>query len=104
MTFYRKTTLGIALSEGLDEMIRQEQISEQLATKVLAQFDQSFYSAFEKVPQQQVKFKYKMKLYRFCDFVWTFVLENPSFQIGTESVQCDRLKVVAIDETKVSFS
>lgn len=38
---YRRSTLGQTLTDSLDELIQSEQITPQLAMRVLAQFDRS---------------------------------------------------------------
>ena len=38
---YRRSTLGITLTDALDDLIQTEQITPQLAMKVLMQFDKS---------------------------------------------------------------
>jgi len=35
--------------------------------------------------------------YRFCDNVWTFILENASFKTDNEVLAVDRVKIVACD-------
>jgi transcription initiation factor TFIIA small subunit len=36
--------------------------------------------------------KGKLNVYRFCDDVWTFVIDNPTFKFETETVSADRIK------------
>lgn len=36
-----------------------------------------------------------LHIYRFCDDVWTFVVDNPSFRFDGDVVTADRIKVVA---------
>ncbi len=38
-----------------------------------------------------------MKTYRFCDNVWTFVMENVEFKEVTEVATVDKVKFVACD-------
>lgn len=38
-----------------------------------------------------------LKVYRFCDNVWTFVLNKVEFKDLPETVQVDKVKVVACD-------
>eukprot|EP01127_Copromyxa_protea_P000859 TRINITY_DN10769_c0_g1_i1.p1 TRINITY_DN10769_c0_g1~~TRINITY_DN10769_c0_g1_i1.p1 ORF type:complete len:108 (-),score=18.26 TRINITY_DN10769_c0_g1_i1:42-365(-) len=102
MTFYRKTTLGLALTEALDELLATGNVSQPLSESILRQFDSSFAAAFsEKVSSQPVKFRYKVYSYRFLDHVWTFELANTTFHIGADSVQTDKLKIIATDDEKV---
>ena len=36
-----------------------------------------------------------MHVYRFCDDVWTFIIENANFRFDQENVVADKVKVVA---------
>lgn len=36
--------------------------------------------------------KGKLNVYRFCDDVWTFVVDNPTFKFESETVSADRIK------------
>lgn len=38
---YRRSTLGLALTDSLDELIQNQQLTPQLAMKVLYQFDRT---------------------------------------------------------------
>ena len=42
-------------------------------------------------------FKGHLNTYRFCDNVWTFVLENVQFRELGETVKVEKVKVVACD-------
>lgn len=33
--------------------------------------------------------------YRFCDEVWTFIIENPNFKFDQETISADKVKIVA---------
>jgi transcription initiation factor TFIIA small subunit len=43
-------------------------------------------------------------VYRFCDDVWTFVIENAQFKMETENVRADRVKLVACAAKSASTS
>lgn len=36
-----------------------------------------------------------MHTYRFCDEVWTFIIENPNFKFDQDTVSADKVKIVA---------
>ena len=42
-------------------------------------------------------FQGKLNTYRFCDNVWTFVLNNVDFRDVQELAKCDKVKIVACD-------
>ncbi|KAH9560944.1 hypothetical protein CY35_06G135900 [Sphagnum magellanicum] len=77
---YRKSSIGTSLTDALEEMVTNGTISPLLAVKVLMQFD-----------------KGHLHTYRFCDNVWTFILENAVFKTDSESQSVDHVKIVACD-------
>ncbi|KAJ9067568.1 Transcription initiation factor IIA subunit 2 [Entomophthora muscae] len=77
---YRSSTLGMALTDSLDELITSGQINPQLAMKVLTQFDKSVTEALGAQVKSRASFKGHLHTYRFCDDVWTFIIENPTFR------------------------
>ncbi|KAL6046564.1 Transcription initiation factor IIA subunit 2 [Balamuthia mandrillaris] len=94
---YRKTTLGMCLTDSLDELTSKESISPELAMKVLEQFDKSMNEALATKVKNKVTFKGHLHTYRLVDNVWTFLLENTSFQAESETINTDVVKIVACD-------
>ncbi|KAL6468479.1 hypothetical protein MHYP_G00220030, partial [Metynnis hypsauchen] len=94
---YRNTTLGNSLQESLDELIQTQQITPQLALQVLLQFDKAINTALANRVRNRVNFKGSLNTYRFCDNVWTFVLNDVEFREVTELVKVDKVKIVACD-------
>ncbi|XP_076782298.1 transcription initiation factor IIA subunit 2 isoform X1 [Arvicanthis niloticus] len=99
---YRNTTLGNSLQESLDELIQSQQITPQLALQVLLQFDKAINSALAQRVRNRVNFRGSLNTYRFCDNVWTFVLNDVEFREVTELIKVDKVKIVACDG-KTSF-
>jgi len=95
---YRNTTLGNTLQESLDELIQYNQISPQLALKVLQQYDKCVNAALASRVKTRLSFKAnKLNTYRFCDNVWTFMLNDVEFREVHELVKVDKVKIVACD-------
>ncbi|KAJ3056560.1 Transcription initiation factor IIA small chain (TFIIA 13.5 kDa subunit) [Rhizophlyctis rosea] len=93
---YRRSSLGMALTDTLDELISDSHIDPQLAMKVLSQFDNSIAEALHSKVKAKANIKGHLHVYRFCDDVWTFIVENPQFRFdGNEPVTADKIKVVA---------
>ncbi|XP_022309716.1 transcription initiation factor IIA subunit 2-like [Crassostrea virginica] len=99
---YRNTTLGHTLQESLDELIQLGQITPQLALKVLLQFDKAINTALANRVKNRIQLKGKLNTYRFCDNVWTFVLNNVDFRDVQELAKCDKVKIVACDGKSAS--
>ena len=94
---YRNTTLGNTLQESLDELIQCGQVTPELALKVLQQFDKAINTALASMVKNKVNFKGHLNTYRFCDNVWTFVLNDVEFKEVQELVTVDKVKIVACD-------
>jgi len=95
---YRNTTLGHTLQEALDELMQMQMLSPALALRVLIQFDKSINSALNTRVKNKLNFKAeKLNTYRFCDNVWTFMLNDVEFREINELGKIDRVKIVACD-------
>eukprot|EP01102_Stenamoeba_stenopodia_P003682 TRINITY_DN1383_c0_g1_i3.p1 TRINITY_DN1383_c0_g1~~TRINITY_DN1383_c0_g1_i3.p1 ORF type:complete len:115 (-),score=12.91 TRINITY_DN1383_c0_g1_i3:166-510(-) len=96
---YRKSTLGVCLTEVLDDLIRNSYISQDQALKILLQFDASINDALERRVKGKVNFKGHVDYYRFCDNVWTFIIDHATIQglEGMDAIKVDKLKIVACD-------
>ncbi|KAF5280425.1 hypothetical protein FQR65_LT03234 [Abscondita terminalis] len=100
---YRNTTLGHTLQESLDELIQYGQITPQLGSKVLLQFDKSINQMLATRVKSRLTFKAaKLHTYRFCDNVWTFMLNDVEFREVQEVTKIDKVKIVACDGKNVA--
>uniref|UniRef100_A0A8C6R9A8 Transcription initiation factor IIA subunit 2 n=1 Tax=Nannospalax galili TaxID=1026970 RepID=A0A8C6R9A8_NANGA len=82
---YRNTTLGNSLQESLSELIQSQQIAPQLALQVLLQFDKAVNSELAQRVRSRVNFRGSLNTYRFCNNVWTFVLNDVEFREVTDA-------------------
>nr|ACO15233.1 Transcription initiation factor IIA subunit 2 [Caligus clemensi] len=95
---YRNTTLGHTFRETLDELMQMQLLTPALALKVLLQFDRSINTALNTRLKTRLNFKAeKLNTYRFCDNVWTFMLNEVEFKEVSELAKVDRVKIVACD-------
>ncbi|BGP34724.1 Transcription initiation factor IIA subunit 2 [Rhodotorula toruloides] len=85
---YRRSALGTALVEALDELINSGHINPQLALMTLNQFDKSASQTLQKDVKVKSTVKAHLKTYNHLEDVWTFILENPTFKFenGSETV------------------
>uniref|UniRef100_A0A8C7XCS3 Transcription initiation factor IIA subunit 2 n=1 Tax=Oryzias sinensis TaxID=183150 RepID=A0A8C7XCS3_9TELE len=74
-----------------------QQITPQLALQVLLQFDKAINTALANRVRNRVNFRGSLNTYRFCDNVWTFVLNDVEFREVTDLVKVDKVKIVACD-------
>merc|ERR1711990_1427935 len=94
---YRNTTLGTTLQDSLDELMQQQQISQSLKNKVLEEYDRAINNALATRVRNRINFKGHLNTYRFCDNVWTFVLNQVTFRELGDAIKVDKVKVVACD-------
>ncbi|GKV33543.1 hypothetical protein SLEP1_g42043 [Rubroshorea leprosula] len=87
----------MCLTETLDEMVQNGTLSPELAIQVLVQFDKSMTDALEKQVKSKVTIKGHLHTYRFCDNVWTFILQNATFKNEEFEDTVSRVKIVACD-------
>ncbi|KAI4524425.1 transcription initiation factor IIA, gamma subunit, helical domain-containing protein [Schizophyllum commune] len=95
--FYRVHSIGMALTDSLDELITSGEITPQLAMKVLQQFDKSLADTMVKHVKSKCNMRGSLRTYRLCDDVWTFVVKDPVFKLeGGEHVGADSKKIKII--------
>ncbi|MQL85139.1 hypothetical protein Taro_017664 [Colocasia esculenta] len=94
---YRRSSIGMCLTETLDEMVSSGSLSPELAIQVLVQFDKSMTDALDTQVKSKVSIKGHLHTYRFCDNVWTFILQNATFKNEETQENVARVKIVACD-------
>ncbi|PKU64973.1 Transcription initiation factor IIA subunit 2 [Dendrobium catenatum] len=111
---YRRSTIGMCLTETLDEMVSNGTLNPELAIQVLVQFDKSMTEALENQVKSKVsiketkwvgeKAKGHLHTYRFCDNVWTFILRDATFKNEECQENVGRVKIVACDSKLLAQS
>ncbi|CAI8585796.1 unnamed protein product [Vicia faba] len=99
---YRRSTIGMCLTETLDEMVQNGTLSPELAIQVLVQFDKSMTEALETKVKSKVSIKGHLHTYRFCDNVWTFILQDALLKNEDSQENVGRVKIVACDSKLLS--
>ncbi|KAL1564532.1 transcription initiation factor IIA subunit 2 [Salvia divinorum] len=94
---YRRSTIGMCLTETLDQMVSSGVLSPELAIQVLIQFDKSMTEALENEVKSKVSIKGHLHTYRFCDNVWTFILQNAQIKSEEGQETVEYVKIVACD-------
>ncbi|CEI68880.1 unnamed protein product [Fusarium venenatum] len=104
---YRRSSIGLALTDTLDDLISEERINPQLAMKILGNFDQAITEALQKNVKARLQFKPlpaqgSLDTYRFCDEVWTFLIKNVTFKMdsGSQSITANKVKIVSCNAKK----
>ena len=91
----------MALTDALDEMVTAGELTPTIAIKILLEFDRCIVKELELLKQKTI-FGGHLHTYRFCDNVWTFILENVKFKIAShdgmvEEIHAEKVKIVACD-------
>ncbi|SCW02476.1 LAFE_0F07272g1_1 [Lachancea fermentati] len=103
---YRRSTVGATLVDALDTLISDGRIEASLAMRVLDTFDRVVADALRDKTQSKLTFKGHLHTYRFCDDVWTFIIEDCNVKLDqTEDIQgntvvVDKLRIVACNSKK----
>ncbi|KAK1552041.1 hypothetical protein Q3G72_009382 [Acer saccharum] len=92
----------MCLTDTLDEMVQNGTLTPDLAIQVLVQFDKSMTEALETQVKSKVSIKGHLHTYRFCDNVWTFILQNALFRSEECQETVGRVKIVACDSKLLS--
>ncbi|CAG0915064.1 unnamed protein product [Notodromas monacha] len=97
---YRLSSVGLALSDALDELVAYGIISDEFIDRIMRQFDSSINSALANSVSSQMEFTGKLTSYRFSDDVWTLMFRDMQFRNGDDVVRVKNVKVVACGAVK----
>ncbi|KAG0137803.1 putative transcription initiation factor IIA, gamma subunit [Tuber indicum] len=100
---YRRSCIGVALMDSLDDMISKGSITPQLALKVLSNFDRSIAETLANRVKANFSFKGHLDTYRFCDDVWTFLVTDVTFkfpQKNKPTISTNKIKIVSCNSKK----
>jgi len=94
---YRRSSIGMSLTDALDELVESGHISPQLAFKVVQEFDKAASNTMSTGLKTKCSAKGHLANYRLCDEVWTFSLRDAMFKLeGGETVgPVSKVKIVA---------
>ncbi|KAL6942989.1 hypothetical protein ACO0RG_001962 [Hanseniaspora osmophila] len=73
---YRRSTVGSALVDALDNLISEGRIEAGLAMRCLEVFDKVVSETLKDKTASKMTIKGHLHTYRFCDDVWTFIIKN----------------------------
>ncbi|EER35465.1 transcription initiation factor IIA small chain [Candida tropicalis MYA-3404] len=85
---YRRSTIGVTLTDALDTLISDEKIQPQLANRILNNFDRIIAENLKNennLAKSKLVFKGDLDTYRFCDDVWTFIIKNVIIKLNDVS-------------------
>ncbi|KAK2763267.1 Transcription initiation factor IIA small chain (TFIIA 13.5 kDa subunit) [Arachnomyces sp. PD_36] len=101
---YRGSSIGLSLTDTLDDLINEGRIEPQLAMKVLSNFDRVITEALADKAKAKLSFKGHLETYRFCDEVWTFVVTDVAFKLDGNNpqtaVHADKIRIVSCNSRR----
>ncbi|KAG5362932.1 Transcription initiation factor IIA subunit 2 [Yarrowia sp. B02] len=98
---YRVSSIGTALTEALDELIRDSTIPPQLALKVVEVFDRVMADTLRSEVRNRMSFKGELHTYRGLEDVWTFIIRRVVFKMdNNDVVNADKIKIVTCNARK----
>ncbi|TGZ83387.1 transcription initiation factor IIA, gamma subunit [Ascodesmis nigricans] len=102
---YRRSSIGMALTDALDDLISEGRIAPQLAMKILSNFDKHVMEVLDAKVRANLTFKGSLDTYRFCDEVWTFLIKNVTFKFqqpggSVPPVTTDKVKIVSCNSKR----
>ncbi|KAJ9644560.1 Transcription initiation factor IIA subunit 2 [Coniosporium apollinis] len=98
---YRRSSIGSALTDTLDDLIMTRKIEPQLAMKIINNFDKAVADTLAEKVKSRMSFKGHLDTYRFCDEVWTFVLKDITVKLdNSNTVHADKIKIVSCNSKK----
>ena len=96
--FYRHSSIGMALVDTCDDLVQEGRITNQLAIRIVQNFDRAIAEVLASDVRSRLDFKSRGRRnwYRKCDDVHTFVLEDVDFTYDKkEHFTAGKLKIVA---------
>ncbi|EPQ30997.1 uncharacterized protein PFL1_01186 [Pseudozyma flocculosa PF-1] len=93
---YRRSSIGMQLTDALDELIQSGHVNPVLAMRVLNEFDKAIASNLSKNVKAKSQLKGHLRDYRLCDEVWTFRVQNATLKLdNSEILDVEKVKIVA---------
>ncbi|KAK2736387.1 Transcription initiation factor IIA small chain (TFIIA 13.5 kDa subunit) [Myotisia sp. PD_48] len=98
---YRGSSIGLALTDTLDDLINEQRIEPQLAMKILSTFDRVITEVLADKVRTKLSFKGHLHTYRSCDEVWTFLVKDVTFKLDDQStLHAPKVKIVSCNSKR----
>lgn len=99
--FYRASSVGDALMEALNDLVIANQISDDLAIKILHTFDRVIPEVLATEAKATTMIKGKIKHYQQVDDVWTFVMKNARFLTRENGQKKDEVRELTVEKITI---
>ena len=98
LNLYKRTILWTKLSETLEELKMQGQITPSLEKKIYEKFDEIMCDEMNNLSKTRNTIKGKVTSFRNCDDIWIFYCKNCKLKLEKTELQIGKLKIIALDE------
>ena len=98
LNLYKRTILCTKLTETIDELKKQGQITPNLEKKINAKFDEIMCEEINKLQKNKNTIKGKVTSFRNCDDIWIFYCKNITLKLEKFNLTIPKLKIIALDE------
>ena len=98
LNLYKRTILCTKLTETIDELKKQGQITPNLEKKINAKFDEIMCEEINKLQKNKNTIKGKVTSFRNCDDIWIFYCKNITLKLEKCNLTIPKLKIIALDE------
>ena len=98
LNLYKRTILWTKLSETLQELKLQGQITQTLEKKIYEKFDEIMCDEMNNLSKNRNTIKGKVTSFRNCDDIWIFYCKNCKLKLEKTEIQIEKLKIIALDE------
>ena len=98
LNLYKRTIFCSKLTETIDELKRQGQITPNLEKKIIAKFDEIMCDEISKLSKTKNSIKGKVTSFRNCDDIWIFYCKDIHLKIDKNPLTIPKLKIIALDE------
>ena len=98
LNLYKRTIFCSRLTETIEELKRQGQITPNLEKKIISKFDEIMCDEISKLSKTKNTIKGKVTSFRNCDDIWIFYCKEIKLKIDKVSLTIPKLKIIALDE------
>ena len=98
LNLYKRTIFCSKLTETIDELKRQGQITPNLEKKIIAKFDEIMCEEISKLSKTKNSIKGKVTSFRNCDDIWIFYCKDINLKLDKMNLTIPKLKIIALDE------
>ena len=100
LNLYKRTIFCSKLTETIDELKRQGQITPNLEKKIIAKFDEIMCDEISKLSKSKNSIKGRVLSFRNCDDIWIFYCKDINLKMDNNksTFTFPKLKIIALDE------